>query len=125
MPIHKTIENPASYRVTVDVPREMPVGPIILTFTPAASLDQRSVAGTPEPVDPWSNRQSCRTMEEALAAAERRREAAKTDPSVYSLKPWHGILEHSKAWGKHVDVAAEIRKMRDEWPDYWGTDGNT
>jgi hypothetical protein len=70
-------------------------------------------------------RQSCRNMEEAIAASERRREATKTDPSVYSLKPWYGILEHSKAWGKHVDAAAEIRKMRDEWPDYWDTDEDT
>jgi hypothetical protein len=35
MIIQKTVENPASYRITVDVPREMPVGPVILTFAPA------------------------------------------------------------------------------------------
>ncbi|GHV85409.1 hypothetical protein AGMMS50230_10170 [Spirochaetia bacterium] len=55
------------------------------------------------------------TLEEALAEADRRSEARKANPSLYSLKDSHGILEHSKAWGKDVDVVAEIRKMRDEW----------
>jgi hypothetical protein len=35
MPIQKTVENPVSRRITVDVPKEIPVGPVILTFTPA------------------------------------------------------------------------------------------
>ncbi|GHV93450.1 hypothetical protein AGMMS50268_39530 [Spirochaetia bacterium] len=33
MTIQKRVENPASYRITVDVPREMPVGTINLTFS--------------------------------------------------------------------------------------------
>ncbi|GHV93535.1 hypothetical protein AGMMS50268_40380 [Spirochaetia bacterium] len=35
MPIQKTIEIPASYRLTLDIPRELPMGRTILTFTPA------------------------------------------------------------------------------------------
>ena len=35
MTIEQTVEIPASYRITIDVPREIPVGRAILTFTPA------------------------------------------------------------------------------------------
>ena len=35
MTITKTIEIPADRRVTLEVPREVPTGPVILTFTPA------------------------------------------------------------------------------------------
>jgi hypothetical protein len=129
--VQQVIDIPASHRIILDVPEEIPAGPVIITFAPA---EQKPVHAKAEispsytPLEPHvgpPRRQSCRNMEEAIAASERRREAAKTDPSVYSLKPWHGILKNSRAWGKHVDVVAEIRKMRDEWPDYWGTDGDT
>jgi hypothetical protein len=33
MTITQTIEIPASRRITLEVPREVPVGPVILTFT--------------------------------------------------------------------------------------------
>jgi hypothetical protein len=36
----QTVEVPASHRLTIDVPREIPPGQVILTFTPA--VDQRS-----------------------------------------------------------------------------------
>jgi hypothetical protein len=68
---------------------------------------------------------SYETLEEALAASDRRLAAEKADPSLHSLKHWYGILKDSKAWGQDVNVEAEIRKMRDEWPDYWGNSGNT
>jgi len=35
MSITQTVEIPASRRLTIDVPREVPVGQVILTFTPA------------------------------------------------------------------------------------------
>jgi hypothetical protein len=34
MSITQTVEVPASRRLTIDVPPEIPVGPVILTFTP-------------------------------------------------------------------------------------------
>ena len=34
MSITQTVEVPASHRLTIDVPREIPTGPVILTFTP-------------------------------------------------------------------------------------------
>ena len=35
MTITQTVEIPASHRLTIDVPREIPVGPTVLAFTPA------------------------------------------------------------------------------------------
>jgi hypothetical protein len=34
MSVTQTVEIPASHRLTIDVPREVPEGPVILTFTP-------------------------------------------------------------------------------------------
>jgi len=34
MSITQTVRVPASHRLTIDVPREIPEGPVILTFTP-------------------------------------------------------------------------------------------
>ena len=45
MTITQTVDIPASHRLTIDVPREVPAGPVILTFTPAAAkkpVNQRS-----------------------------------------------------------------------------------
>ena len=36
MAITQTVDIPASHRLTIDVPREVPEGRVILTFTPAA-----------------------------------------------------------------------------------------
>jgi len=36
MTITQTVEIPASHRLTIDVPREVPAGPVILAFKPAA-----------------------------------------------------------------------------------------
>jgi hypothetical protein len=36
MSVTQTIEIPASHRLTIDVPREVPTGPVVLTFTPAS-----------------------------------------------------------------------------------------
>ena len=36
MTIEQTVEIPASHRLTIDVPREIPAGPVVLTFRPTA-----------------------------------------------------------------------------------------
>jgi len=36
MTITQTVEIPASHRLTIDVPSEVPTGPTVLAFTPAA-----------------------------------------------------------------------------------------
>jgi hypothetical protein len=58
-------------------------------------------------------------VQEILKDGAAQAETRKADPSLRSLKKWHGVLENSKAWGKDVDVVMEIRKMRDEWGDPW------
>jgi len=35
MTISQTVEIPDNHRLTIDVPRNVPSGPVILTFTPA------------------------------------------------------------------------------------------
>jgi hypothetical protein len=45
MSITQTVEVPASHRLTIDVPREIPEGPVILTFTPAAADNGLDSAG--------------------------------------------------------------------------------
>ncbi|GBU29542.1 hypothetical protein R84B8_03114 [Treponema sp. R8-4-B8] len=41
MSITQTVEVPASRRLTIEVPREIPMGPVILSFTPkATALEQ-------------------------------------------------------------------------------------
>jgi len=36
MSVTQTVEVPDSHRLTIDVPREIPAGPVVLTFTPKA-----------------------------------------------------------------------------------------
>ena len=43
MTIEQTIEIPASRRITLEVPPEIPTGKAILTFTPAAADDELDV----------------------------------------------------------------------------------
>jgi len=38
MSVTQTVEIPVDHRLTIDVPREIPVGPVVLTFTPQATL---------------------------------------------------------------------------------------
>jgi hypothetical protein len=51
MSVTQTVEIPPSHRLTIDVPREVPAGPVILTFTPAQAV--QTAAGkeqsAPEP----------------------------------------------------------------------------
>jgi hypothetical protein len=36
MIVTRTVEVPADHRLTIDVPREVPAGPVVITFTPAS-----------------------------------------------------------------------------------------
>jgi len=40
MSITQTVEIPDSHRLTIDVPREVPAGPVILTFTPKVAMQE-------------------------------------------------------------------------------------
>jgi len=45
MSVTQTVEVPASHRLIVDVPREIPAGRTILTFTPATGVADSGLAG--------------------------------------------------------------------------------
>jgi hypothetical protein len=52
MAITQTVDIPADYRLTIDVPREVPVGPVVLTFTPAVARPDtplKALAGAATP----------------------------------------------------------------------------
>jgi hypothetical protein len=41
MSVTQTVEVPENRRLTIDVPREVPVGPVILTFVPKAEAQEQ------------------------------------------------------------------------------------
>jgi len=41
MSVTQTVDIPADHRLTIDVPSEVPTGPVILTFTPAKKSADR------------------------------------------------------------------------------------
>jgi len=41
MSITQTVEIPANHRLTIDVPLEVPAGPVILTFTPKVPVTEQ------------------------------------------------------------------------------------
>ena len=93
MSVTQTVEIPANRRLTIDVPREVPTGSVILTFTPA-------------PVS-QSHGNCPNTIEEALQLAEGRA----ADPNRKPI---------SRHFGKHKgifggDGVAYQRAIRDEW----------
>ena len=51
MIIEQTVDIPTSHRLTIDVPRDIPAGPVILTFTPkpaeSAKPEKPSKSATP------------------------------------------------------------------------------
>ncbi|WP_461246329.1 DUF2281 domain-containing protein [Treponema sp. R6D11] len=45
MSITQTVEIPANHKLTIDVPREIPTGPVILTFTPKVAVKSEEKCG--------------------------------------------------------------------------------
>lgn len=134
MTMHKILIIPKATRhLTVDLPQPVPAGTVdmVLSF-PVPAEEQNAAEGlnlrpTAEqiaaargPIRKAPPRQRFATLSEAAAEARRRAAAAEADPSLNSLKEFHGIWKASKSWGQDVDVEAEIRKIRDG-KDYWGS----
>ncbi|GHV28833.1 hypothetical protein AGMMS4952_13490 [Spirochaetia bacterium] len=131
MPIQQTIDIPAhpkgeDLRLTIDVPREVPAGPVILTFTPAPAKEPEPTL-EPEGITEsekldiaarmigyqdhgdFLRRNSPRTIEEAVAEQERK---SKDPKNKNRFNKFYGILEGDAAYGDGMEYQ---RKMRDEW----------
>jgi hypothetical protein len=135
MTIQQTLIIPRATRhLTVELPQDIPAGTVdmVLSFPapavspPSAEFDEESLNLHPDPelvqkvkkeVSGLNFSPCFSSLEDVLAEADSRAQAEEADPSLRSLKKWHGIWENSKTWGKDIDVTAEIRKMRDEWED--------
>jgi hypothetical protein len=71
MTIEQTVEVPASRRLTIDVPREIPVGRTIIAFTPAADTAGECpvCAAHRDPItgNPRYNAETVAAIEEGMA----------------------------------------------------------
>jgi hypothetical protein len=78
MTIEQTIEVPVSRRITLDIPPQIPVGKVILSFTPAISADDYSndfegecplcaKYRDPETGNPRYNAETAAAIEEGMA----------------------------------------------------------
>jgi hypothetical protein len=106
MIIEQTVDIPASHRLTLDVPREVPAGRARITFTPAGDGE----AEARRLIEELKRRELPRphTVEQAVKQAEQ--EAAR--PERAPLSSCFGIMKDSPL---AQSGAAYQRSIRDEW----------
>ena len=92
MTITQTVEIPPNRWLHIEVPSDVPTGPVILSFTPARISTQKS--------DPC-------TVEGALQMEKA------ADPNRKPISRYFGILSPNT----YGDGVAYQRKIRDEWDD--------
>jgi hypothetical protein len=113
MIIEQLVDIPADHKLTLEVPREVPTGRVIITFTPQNS----------EPVKD-SKYWHTAPLAELDAEIERRRGRPVTDED--ELKMFRGILRAQGAWQDNPweNCIEDIRAMREEWAhrDPWNSD---
>jgi hypothetical protein len=102
MSVTQTVEIPASRRLTIEVPREVPVGRAVLTFTPA-SVQKPKEDTAPLPGGSYN------TVEEAIQAAAEKA----ADPNRKPISRFFGILSP----GVYGDGVTYQRNLRNEWDD--------
>ena len=90
MSVTQTVDIPASRRLTIDVPREVPVGQVILTFTPASQAEECPVCAAHR--DPVTG--NPRYNAETVAAIEEGAAISRGEIPV----EWHKPHEFEKVW---------------------------
>ena len=123
MTIEQTVEIPADHRLVLDVPREIPAGTTILTFTPAP-------AGPPEDGPPAEDEfdricDFARTLPrpEGIYRCEEILDAAAATADARTAREYRLMaakircrLSRPELWPESVRT---VRAMRDEWDDPW------
>ena len=105
MSVTQTVEIPADHRLIIDVPREVPVGRAVLTFTPASAQKSKEQRYDAAPLPGGSYN----TVEEAMQAAAEKA----ADPNRKPISRFFGILSP----GVYGDGVTYQRNLRDEWDD--------
>jgi hypothetical protein len=109
MTIQQTVEIPASHRLTIEVPQEVPAGKATITYSPEPAFGQTVPAGRrkiPDDLLP--------VVQEAARRAERER----TDPAYRA-----DIAEIRRKCQEGGPILGGIdgmefqRMVRDDWPD--------
>ena len=113
MVIEQTVEIPENRRLTIEIPREIPAGRVILTFTPQSS-------GAVKNSEYWHTA----PLAELDAEIERRLRRPPADED--ELKLFRGILRTQGAWKNNPweNCIEDIRAIREEWAhrDPWNSD---
>ena len=92
MTIEQTVEIPASHRLTIDVPREVPAGRTILAFTPAPAKAADDDGLYPDGVCPICAAHNYMPNAETIAAIEESR-AMKRGEIPSTLRRFHSFEE--------------------------------
>jgi hypothetical protein len=68
MSVTQTVNIPANHRLTIDVPPEVPAGPVIITFTPkaAAQVELKAIPFDKKPANSGKLRLSKQDLDEML-----------------------------------------------------------
>jgi hypothetical protein len=109
MTIQQTVEIPASHRLTIDVPQEVPAGKATIIYSPEPAADQAAPAGRRKIPD-----ELLPLVQEAARRAERER----TDPAYRAeiAEIYRKCQEGGPILGGIDDMEFQ-RMVRDDWPD--------
>jgi hypothetical protein len=123
MTIEQTVEIPADHRLTLDVPREIPPGTTILTFTPAPAVPPEDGPPAEDEFDRICDFAKTLPRPEGVYRCEEILDAAATTADAGAAREYRLMaakircrLSRPELWPESVRT---VRAMRDEWDDPW------